>query len=263
MKTMPAIFVGHGSPMNIVRNNQWTKGWVALGNSIPPPKGILAVSAHWYIEATKVTAMPRPRTIHDFGGFPRELYAIEYPAPGDPDLASLVQTLLSPIGVDRDEEWGLDHGTWSVLYHMFPRADIPVVQLSINRRESPPFHYQLGRMLSPLRDEGILILASGNVVHNLRAYDWDRPDVGAFNWASTFEDRVRQLLRDGQNASLIDYEALGREAELSIPTPDHYLPLLYTLGSRRGADRTSFPVEGFDGGSVSMLAVKLSEKSSD
>jgi 4,5-DOPA dioxygenase extradiol len=168
---MPVLFVGHGNPMNIVSHNQWTEGWRSLGTAMPRPKAILAISAHWYVPATMVTAMTRPRTIHDFGGFPEELYKIEYPAPGDPGLAHKVQGLLAPIPVSLDEGWGLDHGTWSVLRHLFPAADIPVVQLSIDRRKPPSFHDEIGKMLASLRDEGILLLGSGNLVHNLQAYD--------------------------------------------------------------------------------------------
>ncbi len=256
---MPAIFVGHGNPMNIIRRNRWTEGWAALGAALPRPRAILAVSAHWYLPAVMVTAMPHPRTIHDFGGFPQELYEMRYPAPGDPSLAARVRDLLAPIPVGLDEGWGLDHGAWSVLCHMFPKADIPVVQLSIDRTQPPSFHYELGKLLAPLRDEGVLILGSGNLVHNLRTYDWDRPDAEAFDWASSFEEQARGLLQAGKDAQLIDYPAMGSDAKLSIPTPDHYLPLLYVLGSRREGGAVSFPVEGFDGGSMSMLAVRISD----
>jgi len=259
VKPMPAIFVGHGNPMNIVRHNRWTEGWTVLGATIPRPRAILAVSAHWYIPATMVTAMSHPRTIHDFGGFPKELYEIKYSAPGDHPIALRVRDLLSSIPAELDETWGLDHGTWSVLYHMFPKADIPVVQLSINRTQPPSFHYKIGKLLSPLRDEGVLLLGSGNLVHNLNAYDWDRPDIEAFNWASRFEEKVRGLLETERDTQLVDYTRLGPEAKLSVPTPDHYLPLLYVLGSRREGQSVSFPIEGFDGGSMSMLAVQISE----
>jgi 4,5-DOPA dioxygenase extradiol len=257
VSSMPAIFVGHGNPLNIVRHNHWTKGWAALGDLFPRPRAILAISAHWYVPATTVTAMRHPRTIHDFGGFPRELYEIDYPAPGDPDLASRVQALLTPIGVDSDEEWGLDHGTWSLLYHMFPKADIPVVQLSINRRQPHPFHYEIGKQLSPLRDEGILIIGSGNLVHNLHAYAWGQHSVEPFDWAVRFEKQVRKLLLAGEDGPLTEYEKLGRDAILSVPTPDHYLPLLYIIALRRKGEPISFPVQGVDGGSVSMLAVQI------
>jgi 4,5-DOPA dioxygenase extradiol len=255
---MPAIFVGHGNPLNIVRHNQWTEGWRALGAAIPGPRAILVVSAHWYLPATMVTAMPRPRTIHDFGGFPEELYEIKYPAPGDPVLAKRVRDALASLPVELDGEWGLDHGAWSVLCHAFPEAHIPVVQLSIDRTQPPSFHYKIGKLLAPLRNEGVLLLGSGNLVHNLQAYEWDRPDVGAFDWASRFEEKVRGLLQTGDDAPLIDYGTMGPEAKLSVPTPDHYLPLLYVLGSRRKGEGVSFPVEGFDGGSMSMLAIRIS-----
>jgi len=258
VKSMPAIFVGHGNPMNIIRRNRWTEGWRSLGTVIPKPRAILAVSAHWYLPATMLTAMPHPRTIHDFGGFPQELYEIRYPAPGDPALARRVRDVLAPIPVEFDENWGLDHGAWSVLYHMFPKADIPVVQLSVYRTQLPSFHYKIGKLLAPLRNEGVLLLGSGNLVHNLQTYEWDRPDVGAFDWASRFEEKVRGLLQAGKDAQLIDYPAIGSEAKLSVPTPDHYLPLLYVLGSRREGEGVSFPTEGFDGGSMSMLVIQIS-----
>ncbi len=257
-KLMPVIFVGHGNPMNIIRRNRWTEGWIALGAALPRPKAILAISAHWYLPATMVTAMPHPRTIHDFGGFPKELYEIQYPAPGDPVLAARVQEMLAPIPVQLDEAWGLDHGTWSVLCHMFPEADIPVVQLSIDRTKPPSFHYEIGKMLAPLRDEGFLLLGSGNLVHNLQAYEWDLPDADVFDWARIFEEKARRLLQSGEDNLLINYQAIGPEARLAIPTPDHYLPLLYVIGSRRQGESISFPIEGFDGGSMSMLAIQVS-----
>jgi 4,5-DOPA dioxygenase extradiol len=255
---MPAIFVGHGNPMNIVRHNRWTEGWAALGASFPRPRAILTVSAHWYLPATMVTAMSSPRTIHDFGGFPQELFEIMYPAPGDPALAGRVRDMLAPIPVELDEGWGLDHGAWSVLSRIFPEADIPVLQLSINRKQALSFHYEVGKLLAPLRDEGVLLLGSGNLVHNISAYDWDRPDAMVPDWASRFEEKVRNILRSGKDDQLIDYPAMGSDARLSVPTPDHYLPLLYVLGSRRKGEEVSFPIEGFDGGSMSMLAIQLS-----
>jgi 4,5-DOPA dioxygenase extradiol len=257
-KRMPAIFVGHGNPMNVVRRNGWTEGWSALGVALPRPKAILMVSAHWYVRSTMVTAMPHPRTIHDFGGFPRELYDIRYPAPGDPALAERARDLLAPTQVGLDDEWGLDHGAWSVLYHMFPEADIPVVQLSVDRTQPASFHYEIGRRLTPLREEGILLMGSGNLVHNLQMYEWDRPDMGAFDWASRFEQEARDLILAEKDSQLINCAAMGADAKLSIPTPDHYLPLLYVLGSRRKGEPVTFPVEGFDGGSMSMLATQVS-----
>jgi 4,5-DOPA dioxygenase extradiol len=201
--------------------------------------------------------MAAPRTIHDFGGFPRELYRVSYPAPGDPVLASRVRLLLAPTPVDLDGNWGLDHGTWSVLRHVFSGADVPVVQLSIDETQPPSFHYDVGRRLSPLRDEGVLVAGSGNLVHNLHAYGWGRHSVEPYDWAVRFEKMARNLMKTGEHAPLVAYESLGRDALLSVPTPDHYLPLLYVLGLRAPDEAVSFPVEGFDGGSISMLCVRL------
>jgi 4,5-DOPA dioxygenase extradiol len=254
---MPAIFFGHGNPMNTLLDNDYTRGWAALGAEIPRPKAVLCMSAHWYLPGTLVTAMPFPPTIHDFGGFPRELYEVKYPAPGDPDLARRVQALLAPVSVRLDEEWGLDHGTWSVLRHVFPKADVPVVQLSIDETQPAAFHYRIGRQLAPLRDEGVLIIGSGNLVHNLHTYAWGHRHVEPFDWAVRFEKKVCELLLAGEDGPLIEYEKLGRDANLSAPTPDHYLPLMYLIALRRKGDPVGFPVEGFDGGSISMLAVQV------
>lgn len=254
---MPALFLGHGNPMNAISKNSYTEGWRRIGASVPRPRAILSVSAHWYTRETAVTVVERPETIHDFGGFPDELYAMEYPAPGSPGLAERVRSLLAPLPVRRDEEWGLDHGTWAVLCHVFPEADVPVVQLSIDRRKPAAFHHEVGQRLSALRDEGVLVVGSGNVVHNLHAYAWGRAGVGPYDWAAGFEERARALVLAGDHAPLIAYDSLGRDALLSIPTPDHYLPLMYVLGLRQKDDPVSFPVEGIDGGSVSMLALQL------
>ncbi len=254
---MPAVFIGHGNPMNALRDNAYSRGWAAIGKRIPRPTAVVSVSAHWYIPGTSVTAMPAPPTIHDFGGFPPELYAIDYPAPGDPALADRVRRLLAPLPVGPDRDWGLDHGTWTVLRHVFPRADVPVVQLSVDERQPAQFHYEVGKRLAPLRDEGILIVGSGNLVHNLHAYAWGRHGAEPFDWAVRFENRVRELLLAGDDGPLIAYETLGHDAALSVPTPDHYLPLLYVIALRRREDPTRFPVEGVDGGSVSMLAVEI------
>lgn len=254
MTRLPAIFFGHGNPMNALEENAWTRAWSAIGASLPKPKAILAISAHWYLPATLVTAMEHPRTIHDFGGFPRELYAVKYPAKGDLDLARRLTEL---VGADEDHQWGLDHGTWSVLCHVFPNADVPVVQLSIDETQPPKFHYELGTRLAPLRDEGILVVGSGNIVHNLHAYAWGRHTPEPFDWAVRFEKQAREMLLAGNDEPLIDYESLGRDAVLSVPTPDHYLPLLYVMGTRHKDDRVSFPTEGIDGGSVSMLTIQF------
>jgi 4,5-DOPA dioxygenase extradiol len=255
--TMPAVFLGHGNPMNAVQSNAYTKAWAALGEDIPRPKAILSISAHWYIAKTAITAMKKPRTIHDFGGFPEKVYHVKYPALGDPILAGDIRELLWPDLVDLDDQWGLDHGTWSVLCHIYPKADIPILQMSIDYTKPAWFHQEMGKKLSPLRDEGILILGSGNIVHNLGAYAWGRPFAEPYDWAVRFEKRVRKLLLAEDDSSLIHYEGLGDDALLCVPTPDHYLPLLYVLGSRRRGESISFPVEGIDGGSISMLAARF------
>jgi len=254
---MPSIFFGHGNPMNALSRNLYTEGWRTLGRSIPKPTAVLCVSAHWYLPGTAVTAMSTPPTIHDFGGFPRELFEVEYPAPGSPELAARVQQLLAPTAVALDQTWGLDHGTWSVLCHVFPKADVPVVQLSIDETRPPEFHYELAKRLQPLRDEGVLIIGSGNLVHNLHTYAWGRHEVEPFDWAVRFEKLARELLLTGEHAPLVGYERLGSDALLSAPTPDHYLPLLYVIALQRAGERVSFPVEGFDGGSISMLTVQI------
>lgn len=243
--------------MNAIERNAYTEAWSVVGGELPRPKAILAVSAHWYLPATLVTAIERPRTIHDFGGFPRPLYEVQYPAPGDLDLCHRVQELLTPVEVGLDQQWGLDHGTWSVLHHLYPAADIPVVQLSIDETQPAEFHYAAGRRLAPLRDEGVLLMGSGNLVHNLHTFAWGRHEVQPFDWAVRFEQQARAWMMAGDDQPLIAYEQLGRDAMLSAPTPDHYLPLLYILGARSEGDRVTFPVEGVDGGSISMLSVKL------
>jgi len=255
--SMPAIFFGHGNPMNALAQNDYTRAWNTIGAELPRPNAILCVSAHWYVPYTALTGMATPRTIHDFGGFPRELFEFSYPAPGDPALAAHVRELLGPLDAGIDEEWGLDHGAWSVLAHVYPEADIPVVQLSIDETKPPEFHFEAGKLLAPLRDENVLVVGSGNVVHNLHAYAWGRHPAEPFDWAVRFDARVRELLRSGDMMPLVDYESLGRDALLSAPTPDHYLPLLYIAGMRRAADEVSFPVTGMDGGSISMLSVRF------
>ena len=247
--------------MNALAENTYTAAWRQIGKETPKPKAILSISAHWFVSGTGVTVSTAPRTIHDFGGFPRELYQVQYPAPGDPELARRVQKLLEPLPVELDTSWGLDHGTWSVLRHAYPQADVPVVQLSIDEGRPTAFHFEVGQKLAPLRDEGILICGSGNLVHNLHTYAWGRHVPDPYDWAVGFEQRARELMLAGENRALIAYETLGREAQLSIPTPDHYLPLLYVLGTRQESDAITFPVEGVDGGSISMLAVEVAGRS--
>jgi 4,5-DOPA dioxygenase extradiol len=255
---LPALFLGHGNPMNALRENAWTHAWATLGASLEPrPRAVLAVSAHWYLGGTAVTAMPAPRTIHDFGGFPRELFAVQYPARGDPALAARVGELLAPLPVAADSSWGLDHGTWSVLRHVFPKADVPVVQLSIDATRPPAWHRDVGALLRPLREEGILLVGSGNVVHNLEAYAWGAHPAQPYAWALGFESAVRERLLAGDPVSLVDYTRLGEDALLSAPTPEHYLPLLYAIGASHPQESVTFPTDGIDGGSISMLAVRF------
>jgi 4,5-DOPA dioxygenase extradiol len=254
---MPAIFFGHGNPMNALLKNAFTDGWASIGNSIPRPKAVLAVSAHWYVPHCAVTFNLVPRTIHDFGGFPRELYKAKYPALGSPALARQIQSLLAPVSVGLDEDWGLDHGTWAVLTHVFPKADIPVVQLSIDKTQPSLFHYEMGKRLTLLREDGVLVIGSGNIVHNLSTYAWGKREVPPFDWAMRFEQHVRELLLQNDAAQVVDYERLGDDAKLSVPTPEHYLPLLYVLGLRKENEPICFPVQGIDGGSISMLVIQI------
>lgn len=254
---MPALFLGHGNPMNAVTRTSWSEAWSAIGALVPRPRAVLCISAHWYVPGSFVTAMREPRTIHDFEGFPEELYKVEYPAPGDPEIARRVQALLAPLPVRLDKSWGLDHGTWSVFRHVYPDASVPIVQLSIDRRQPAAFHFELGKKLAVLRDEGILVAGSGNLVHNLRHYAWGRPAPEPYDWAVRFESRARALIVAGDHESLIHYGNLGPDAQQSIPTPDHYLPLLYVLATRRDGDAVTFPSEGIEGGSLSMLAVSI------
>lgn len=250
--TMPAVFVGHGSPMNALEHNRYTEAWHEFGRAIPRPSAIVAISAHWYVNATAVTAMAAPRTIHDFGGFPQALHDVQYPAPGSPELAGRLADLL-PTDVYLDEtQWGLDHGTWSILVHMFPDADVPVVQLSIDANKSFAEHLALGAALAPLRDEGVLVFASGNVVHNLRAIDWGAPGQGA-PWAHAVDEAGRALMTTAPSriGELASHEHFLRAA----PTPDHFIPLLYVAGLADAAHATAeVLIGGYDYGSLSMTS---------
>jgi len=250
---MPVLFIGHGSPMNTLEDNRCTRVWRELGRSLPRPRAILAISAHWYVNATAVTAMALPKTIHDFGGFPQALFDYQYPAPGDPELAARVQSLLSPLKVAADQDWGLDHGTWSVLAHLFPQADIPVVQLSIDATQTNQFHYQLGNMLAALRDEGVLIFGSGNLVHNLRTIRWTN-NAPPYPWATRIERDLKKKLTQHDHQALVDYTSLDPDILLAVPTPEHYLPLLHVIGAQRPGDEVRFPLEGIELGSLSMLS---------
>jgi 4,5-DOPA dioxygenase extradiol len=253
---MPAVFLGHGSPMNTLAHNRYTAAWRKLGRELPRPKAILAVSAHWYIRGIAVTAMQTPRTIHDFGGFPQALFDVRYPAPGDPALAERVRELLSPLPVELDRSWGLDHGTWSVLAHVYPDADIPVVQLAIDATRPASFHYELAAKLRPLREEGVLILGSGNVVHNLRVIDW-KENAPGYDWAQRFDGQVRDHLARADHVPLIEYERFGDDARMAVPTAEHYLPLLYVIGLQEEGEKIEFPVDGLQNGSISMLSAVI------
>ncbi|SFC64426.1 4,5-DOPA dioxygenase extradiol [Pragia fontium] len=254
---MPALFLGHGSPMNVLEENVYTQTWRQLGATLPKPKAILAISAHWYTRGTAVTAMSQPKTIHDFGGFPQALFDTQYPAPGSPALAERVQQLLAPVAVMSDStEWGLDHGTWGVLIKMYPDADIPVVQLSIDGTQSAEYHYQLGKKLAELRREGVMIVGSGNVVHNLRMVKW-QGDPQPYDWALRFDAFVRDNLNDDSDDHPLVNFMQHSDAALSCPTPEHYLPLLYILGAKQPSESITIPVDGIEMASLSMLSVQI------
>jgi 4,5-DOPA dioxygenase extradiol len=254
---MPAAFFGHGNPMNALEVNKYTSAWRAFGAAVPRPRAILVISAHWYINATAVTAMPRPRTIHDFYGFPQELFAVQYPAPGLPELAEEISEVVHPTWVGADiDSWGIDHGTWSVLVHAFPDASIPVAQLSINADKPLDYHLELGARLAPLRRRGVLVIASGNIVHNLRGMSWDLVD-GGFDWARRFdEDATGRMLTDPTGFAALD---VHRDYRNAVPTPDHFIPALYLAGLAGAAGRpdTAVLVDGCAYGSLSMTAYTL------
>ena len=254
---LPALFIGHGSPMNALADNDYTRALVSKARELPRPRAILCISAHWYTRGTGVTAMHRPRTIHDFGGFPQALFDMQYPAPGDPELAARVEALLAPWPVTADQGWGLDHGAWQVLVHLYPRADVPVVQLSLDATQPARVHYDLGRRLLPLRDQGILVLGSGNIVHNLRTID-RREDAPVQAWAEGFGDAVRTALAARDHDRLIDFATLHPEAARAVPTPDHYLPMLYILGMQQPDEEIRVFTQGFQYGSLDMTSFAIS-----
>jgi len=248
---MPVVFIGHGSPMNALEQNPFTRSLAALGRDLPLPKAILVVSAHWRTRGTRLSCLPHPRTIHDFMGFPPDLYAMEYPAPGAPALAREIAEL---VGGACDDAWGFDHASWAVLHHMYPGADIPLIELSVDAGISPAEHFDIGRRLASLRDRGVLVIGSGNVVHNLRAVRWG-DGAEPYPWALEFDAWVRDRLEAGDDDALVDYEQLGSVASLAVPTNEHYLPLLYVAALRRESDALSFTHAGIDLGSVSMRCV--------
>lgn len=256
---MPVLFLGHGSPMNAIEENDFVKGWRTIGQSIPKPKAILCISAHWETRGTFVTAMKEPRTIHDFGGFPKELFQVQYPAKGDPELASDITSMIHEPHIGLDLQWGLDHGCWSVVKHLFPKADVPVIQLSLDRTQDAAFHYALGKQLSKLRNRGVLIVGSGNMVHNLGMLAWDQlqtPGYG-FEWAIKANEQMKSFIRARDHKALIGYKSQGREFHLAIPTPEHYLPLLYILSLQQQQEEVSFFNDQAVAGSLTMTSLRI------
>ncbi len=256
---MPVLFLGHGSPMNAIEENQFVQGFRKAASEIPKPNAILCISAHWFTNGTKVTAMSTPRTIHDFGGFPQALFDVQYPAPGFPELARETAELLKPVFVEEDHSWGLDHGAWSVIRHMYPEADIPVIQMSIDYSKPPQYHFDLAQKLNKLREKGILIIGSGNIIHNLRLIDWRNINtVGAgWDWAVEAREKTNNWLLDGNFKNLIEYHNQGISLQYAIPTPDHYLPLIYILGLKTTSDELSLFNDELIGGSLSMTSVRI------
>ena len=256
---MPVLFVGHGSPMYAIEENEFVRTWRKLGEELPRPKAILCISAHWETNGTLVTAMPKPMTIHDFGGFPKELFEVQYPAPGSPELAIETKRSVTSVTVGLDEKWGLDHGAWSVIRNIYPKADIPVIEMSLDYNKTPQFHYDLAKELSALRDKGVLIIGSGNIVHNLRMVAWDKmnePEYG-FDWTIYANEKIKQLILNNNHKDLINYSLLGREVQLAVPTPEHYLPLLYTLALKKTSEPVSFFNDKAVMGSLAMTSVKI------
>ncbi len=256
---MPVLFLGHGSPMNAIENNQFVQGFRKAAAEIPKPNAILCISAHWLTNGTKVTAMNLPRTIHDFGGFPQALFDVQYPAPGSPELAQETVELLSPVLAEEDDQWGLDHGAWSVIKHMYPDADIPVIQLSIDYIKPPQYHFDLAKKLNRLREKGILIIGSGNIIHNLQLIDWRNINtVGAgWDWAIEAREKTNQWILDGNFRNMIDYHKQGTSLQYAVPSPDHYLPLIYSLGLKDQTENLSLFNDELIGGSLSMTSVRI------
>ncbi|MEP6793411.1 MAG: 4,5-DOPA dioxygenase extradiol [Saprospiraceae bacterium] len=256
---MPVLFLGHGSPMNAITENEFTKGWKDAGSSIQKPNAILCISAHWETRGTFVTAMEKPKTIHDFGGFPQELFDVEYPAPGSPALAQETKDTISKTQVGLDDTWGLDHGAWSVIKHLYPAADIPVIQMSLDYDQTPQYHYELSKQLSSLRHKGVLIIGSGNMVHNLGLMAWDKMNTSdyAFDWASEASTKMKKYITEGDYQQLINYKSQGKSFQLAIPTPEHYLPLLYALALKEENESLSLFNDKAVAGSLTMTSVKI------
>jgi len=256
---MPVLFIGHGSPMNGIEDNEFSRRWVQMGKEIPTPAAVLVVSAHWLTRGTHITAMEQPRTIHDFGGFPKALSDVHYPAPGSPELAKVTRQLITKTNVGLDHDWGLDHGAWTIIRHMYPDANIPVLQLSIDYHQPPQYHYELAKELAALRKKGVLIIGSGNMVHNLRMVAWDKmdqPEYG-YDWSIEMNTLFKKHISDGNHSALIDYEKLSKSAKLAIPTPDHYYPLLYALALQEKKDQPLFFNDKVVMGSLTMTSVKI------
>ncbi|MDR6130528.1 4,5-DOPA dioxygenase extradiol [Chryseobacterium sp. SORGH_AS1175] len=255
----PQLFLGHGSPMNAIEENQFVRGFRKAASEIPKPNAILCISAHWYTAGTKVTAMDLPQTIHDFRGFPQALFDVQYPAPGDPGLARETADLLAPVLVEEDHQWGLDHGAWSVIRHMYPDADIPVIQMSIDYTKPPQYHFDLAKRLEKLREKGILIIGSGNIVHNLRLIDWRNINtVGAgWDWAIEAREKTNQWLLEGNFNAIVNYHQQGTSLQYAVPSPDHYLPLIYSLGLKQPSEDLSLFNDELIGGSLSMTSVRI------
>ena len=258
-KQMPVLFLGHGSPMNAIEQNEFVQGFRKIGNEIPKPAAVLVVSAHWETRGTFVTAMDNPKTIHDFSGFPNELYEVQYPAPGNPALAKETKNIITKTEIGLDDKWGLDHGAWSVIKHMYPDADVPVIQLSLDYLKSAKYHYELAKELSPLRKKGVLLVGSGNMVHNLRMVDWRRlneVDYG-YDWALEASEKIKKFILSNEHKQLINYQSLGKEFNLAVPTPEHYLPLLYVLALKKENENVTLFNDKAVGGSLTMTSIKI------
>jgi 4,5-DOPA dioxygenase extradiol len=257
-EVMPLVFVGHGNPMNAITQNEFTEGWERTGKLLPKPNAILCISAHWETNGTFITRMEKPRTIHDFYGFPRQLFEVEYNAPGSPYLAGETKKLINDVSIELDNNWGLDHGCWSVVKHLFPEADIPVVELSLDYTKMPQWHYELAKELSLFRKKGVLILGSGNIVHNLKMISWE--NMEGFDWALEANEKFKKLILDNEFTSLIEYKNLGPEVQLAVPTPEHFVPLLYILGLKKDDENISFFNDKTELGSISMTSLMIDKR---